>query len=127
MVENFEIFAVELCAPNLIVVPQGSTLQFLYSNVQIESNKILSLLNSPEIKNVIIDLTKVDYLDSIIISSMIRLLQHARQTGGQAIFCNACENMQKILKNIKLGTLWPLFESREDAIDYIATLESPHS
>lgn len=123
MLDNFEIYEIEVSPPNLVVTPQGSTLQFLYSNVQIESNKILSLFNSPEIKNVIIDLTKVDYLDSIIISSMIRLLQHARQTGGQAVFCNACEDMQSILKNIKLGTLWPLFETREEAISYIATLE----
>ena len=123
MLDNFEIYEIEVSPPNLVVTPQGSTLQFLYSNVQIESNKILSLFNSPEIKNVIIDLTKVDYLDSIIISSMIRLLQHARQTGGQAVFCNACEDMQNILKNIKLGTLWPLFETREEAISYIATLE----
>ena len=123
MLDNFEIYEIEVSPPNLVVTPQGSTLQFLYSNVQIESNKILSLFNSPEIKNVIIDLTKVDYLDSNIISSMIRLLQHARQTGGQAVFCNACEDMQNILKNIKLGTLWPLFETREEAISYIATLE----
>jgi anti-anti-sigma factor len=123
VLDNFEIYEIEVSPPNLVVTPQGSTLQFLYSNVQIESNKILSLFNSPEIKNVIIDLTKVDYLDSIIISSMIRLLQHARQTGGQAVFCNACEDMQNILKNIKLGTLWPLFETREEAISYIATLE----
>ncbi|HAH46043.1 MAG TPA: hypothetical protein DCM07_14555, partial [Planctomycetaceae bacterium] len=93
MVENLEIFEVEVSAPNLVVVPQGSTLQFLYSNVQTESNKVLRLFDAPEIKNVIIDLSKVDYLDSIIIGSIIRLLQRARQTGGQAVFCNACENM----------------------------------
>jgi len=116
MVENLEIFEVELATPNLVVVPLGSTLQFQYSNVQTESNKVLRLFDSPEIKNVIIDLSRVDYLDSIIIGSLIRLLQRAKQTGGQAVFCNACENMQNILKCIKIGTLWPLFESREEAI-----------
>ncbi|WP_417384773.1 STAS domain-containing protein [Gimesia sp.] len=120
MVENLEIFEVEVSAPNLVVIPQGSTLQFLYSNVQIESNKVLRLFDAPEIKNVIIDLSKVDYLDSIIIGSIIRLLQRARQTGGQAVFCNACENMQNILKCIKVGSLWPLYGTREDAVTAIS-------
>ncbi|HCO26026.1 STAS domain-containing protein [Gimesia maris] len=121
MVDNLEIFEVEVSAPNLVVIPQGSTLQFLYSNVQTESNKVLRLFDAPEIKNVIIDLSKVDYLDSIIIGSIIRLLQRARQTGGQAVFCNACENMQNILKCIKVGSLWPLYETREDAVTAINT------
>ena len=101
------------------MIPQGPTLQFVYSNVQVESNKILRLLNSSEIKNVIIDFSKVNYLDSVIINSITRLLQQARQTGGQAVCCNACENIQDILKCIKVGVLWPLFDTREEAIDYI--------
>ena len=116
MIENFEIFEVDLTPPNLIVVPQGSTLQFQYSNVQIESNKVLRLFDAPEIKNVIIDLNQVEYLDSILIGAIIRLLQRAKQSGGQAVFCQACENMQNILSCIKVGTLWPLYDSREQAI-----------
>lgn len=123
MIEKLDIFEVEQVEQNLIVVPQGSTLQFQYSNVQIESNKVLRMLDAPEVRNVIIDLTYVEYLDSIIIGAIIRLLQRAKQSGGQAVFCNACENMQNILKCIKIGTLWPLYDSREAAIT--ALTENP--
>ncbi|QDT23304.1 Putative anti-sigma factor antagonist [Gimesia chilikensis] len=123
MVENLEIFEVEQAGPNLVVTPLGSTLQFQYSNVQVEANKVLRLFDAPEIKNVIIDLSRVDYLDSIIIGSLIRLLQRARQTGGQAVFCNACENMQNILKCIKIGSLWPLFDTRDEAIAAVTPSE----
>lgn len=116
MTEKLDIFEVEQVTQNLVVAPQGSTLQYQYSNVQIESNKVLRMFDTPEVKNVIIDLSNVDYLDSIIIGAIIRLLQRAKQSGGQAVFCNACENMQNILKCIKIGTLWPLYESREAAI-----------
>ena len=116
MIDNLEIFEVDLTPPNLVVVPQGSTLQFQYSNVQIESNKVLRLFDAPETKNVIIDLNQVDYLDSILIGAIIRLLQRAKQSGGQAVFCHASENMQNILGCIKVGTLWPLYDSREEAI-----------
>ena len=47
MVGNLEIFEVEQTAPNLIVMPQGATLQFQYSNVQVESNKVLRLFDAP--------------------------------------------------------------------------------
>lgn len=120
MIENLEIFEVELATPNLVVVPQGSTIQFQYSNVQVESNKVLRLFEDPEVKNVIIDLSRVDYLDSIIIGAIIRLLQRAKQTGGHAVFCNACDNMQNILKCIKIGTLWPLYDSREAALSALS-------
>ncbi len=120
MIENLEIFDVQEAPPNLIVAPQGSTLQFQYSNVQIESNKVLRLLDAPEIKNVIIDLHQVEYLDSILIGAIIRLLQRAKQSGGQAVFCSACDNMQNILSCIKLGILWPLFETREEALAALA-------
>lgn len=116
MTENLEIFAVEQIGPNLVVLPLGSTMQFQYSNVQVESNKVLRLFDSPEIKNVLIDLSKVEYLDSIIIGAIIRLLQRARQSGGKAVFCSGCENMQNILKCIKVGTLWPLYDTREEAL-----------
>lgn len=116
MVDNLEIFEVEQTAPNLVVMPLGSTIQFQYSNVQVEANKVLKLFDPPEIKNVVIDLSRVDYLDSIIIGALIRLLQRARQTGGKAVFCNACENMQNILKCIKIGSLWPLYDSRDEAL-----------
>ena len=119
MTEYFEIFEVEIIPPNLVVIPQGSSLQFKYNNVQIESNKIRAHFNSPEIKNVIIDLGQVDYLDSIMISALIRLVQHTIQTGGQAVFCNACENMLNILESLKLRSLWPLVETREEAINVI--------
>lgn len=120
MTDKFEIFKVELYPPHFILIPQGSTLQYLYSNVQVESNKLLNLFKSPEYKNVIIDLSQVEYLDSIIITSIIRLVQSANQSGGQAVFCNACENMQQILKCIKVGTYWPLFDTREEALAAIS-------
>lgn len=120
MVDHLEIFEIKQTPPNLIVVPQGSTIEFQYSNVQVESNKVLRLFDNPETKNVIIDLSKVDYLDSILIGAIIRLLQRAKQSGGQAVFCNASENMQNILSCIKIGTLWPLFDSCEEAISIVS-------
>ncbi|WP_417388590.1 STAS domain-containing protein [Gimesia sp.] len=119
MNDQLEVFHLELSPPNLIVIPQGSSLQFLYNDVQIESNKILNVLNEPEYQNVIIDLSQVHYLDTIIISTLTRLVQQASQTGGQAVFCNACTNMEDILKRIKVGSYWPLFELRDSALAYI--------
>jgi|GEM_PF-2531630 len=82
--KNFAFFEVVLSAPHLILIPQGPTLQILYRNLQIESNKLLRLFNTSEMKNLVIDLKKIDYLDSVIINSITRLLQQTRQTGGQS-------------------------------------------
>lgn len=115
-VSNFEIFETTIRDEKLVIIPQGSTLEFSHNQVQIESNHLIRLFNSPELKSVIVDLSQVDYLDSIMISALTRLLQLARQTGGQAVFCNVSDRMQEVLERIKLGTLWPVFDSLDSAV-----------
>ncbi|VAX39281.1 hypothetical protein MNBD_PLANCTO02-2320 [hydrothermal vent metagenome] len=111
-----KVFHSELVGKTLIVIPQGAAMDFPYQQVHIDSNATLRLLSDPSTKNVLIDLGDVEYLDSIIIGSLIRMLQKIKTTGGQAMFCSATEQMQEILKSIKIGSLWPLHPDREVAL-----------
>ncbi|MBW3542508.1 MAG: STAS domain-containing protein [Planctomycetes bacterium] len=110
------VFKVERAAPTLVVIPQGPALKFPYPEVHRESNDVFRLLDEPALKNVLIDLSAVDYVDSVIIGSIIRLLQKAKLKRGKACFCRASQQMYEILKSIKIGSLWPLFDTREEAL-----------
>lgn len=110
------VFRVEDAAPAIIVQPLGPAINFLYRDVHGESNGLIEEFQAKGYKHVVIDLSRVDYIDSIIIGALIRVLQKARTTGGQSVFCCASENMQEILKCIKIGTLWPLYPTREEAL-----------
>ena len=111
-----KVFVTELVGETLIVNPQGPAMDFPYQQVHIDANATIRLLDDQSTKNVLIDLSDVEYLDSIIIGSLIRMLQQIKMSGGLALFCCASEQMQDILKSIKIGTLWPLHPDRESAL-----------
>ena len=121
MSQTREVFLVEQVGGTLVVVPQGPALNFRYPDVHRESNELFRMMDGPDLNNVVIDLSAVDYVDSVIIGSIIRLLQKARVRRGRAVFCSASDSMQEILKSIKIGTMWPLFATRAEAL---AAIES---
>lgn len=110
------VFQVEGVDRTMIVLPLGPAMNYLYKDVHTESNGILEEFAQKKYVNVLIDLSKVSYIDSIIIGAIIRVLQKAKAAGGQATFCHASENMQAILESIKIGTLWPLYATRDEAL-----------
>ena len=110
------VFHVDHTGPTMIVSPRGPAMNYLYKDVHTESNGLLEEFLLNKRSHVVVDLSQVDYIDSIIIGSLIRLLQKARTSGGQAVFCSASANMQSILSCIKIGSLWPLFATREEAL-----------
>ena len=111
-----EVFLIDRIDATLVVIPQGPGLNFRYPDVHRESNEVFRMLDATDVRNLVIDLQAVDYIDSVIIGALIRLLQKSRSRRGQAVFCNASEPMQEILKSIKIGTLWPLYGTREEAL-----------
>ncbi|MDP7275925.1 MAG: STAS domain-containing protein [Planctomycetaceae bacterium] len=116
MPDPSKVFQIVRLASTLVVVPQGATMNFQYTDVHLESNELFRILDEPNIKNVLIDLGAVDYIDSIIISSLLRVLTKSRQLGGKGVFCCASDDVKEVLKCIQIGRLWPLFDTREEAL-----------
>jgi len=120
MPDPVKVFQVERLGHTVVVLPQGPALQFQHNEVHVESNALLRVIEEPVFKNVIVDLHCVDYVDSVIISSILRCLTKIKQKGGKSVFCAASQNMRSLLKSIQLGRLWPEFPTREAALEYLA-------
>lgn len=116
MPDPSKVFQIARLPHTLVVVPQGATLNFQYTDVHLESNELFRIIDEPQLKNVLIDLGAVTYIDSIIISSLLRVLTKSRQLGGKGVFCCANNEVQEVLSCIQIGRLWPLFETREEAL-----------
>ncbi|MBQ15645.1 MAG: hypothetical protein CMJ65_00835 [Planctomycetaceae bacterium] len=124
MPDPSKVFQIVRLANTLVVVPQGATMNFQYTDVHLESNELFRILDEPNIKNVLIDLGAVDYIDSIIISSLLRVLTKSRQLGGKGVFCCASDDVKEVLKCIQIGRLWPLFDTREEALAVVENKDS---
>jgi len=121
MADPQKVFKVERTGGALIVLPQGPALHFQHNEVHVESSALYRCLDDRAIAHVIVDLSDVDYVDSVIISSILRCLTKVKQKRGKSVFCCASENMQELLKCIKLGKLWPSFETRNEALTFVAS------
>ncbi len=120
MPDPTKVFHVERLGNVIVVLPQGPALHFQHSEVHLESNSLLRAVEEPVFKHVIIDLHCVDYVDSVIISSVLRCLTKIKQKGGKSVFCSASENMRSLLKSIQFGRMWPEFPTRDAALEFIA-------
>ena len=116
MADLEKVFKVERDGDTLIVLPQGPALHFQHKEVHLESNALYRLLDDRALKHVIIDLQDVDYVDSVIISSILRCLTKTKQKRGKSVFCNVSENMSELLKCIRIGKLWATFDTRDAAL-----------
>ncbi len=115
-----KVFKIERLDDTLVVMPQGPTLEFAYNEVHLESNALVQIADEPGLTNLVVDLRDVDYIDSVIISSVLRLLTRTKQNGGKSVFCHASSAMKEILQCIRLGKLWPHFDTREEALQSLA-------
>ena len=97
MPDPTKVFKIARLSRTLVIVPQGATMNFQYTDVHLESNELYRIIDEPQLKNVLIDLGAVEYIDSIIISSLLRVLTKSRQLGGTGVFCCASDPVREIL------------------------------
>jgi hypothetical protein len=68
MPDPSKVFKIARLPHTLVIVPQGATMNFQYTDVHLESNELFRIIDEPGLDNVLIDLGAVTYIDSIIIS-----------------------------------------------------------
>ena len=69
-----------------------------------------------DIHSVIVDLTKVDYINSVGLSFLIKVLTLSRNNGGDVYVVNVSEKIQNLLILTRLKSFFSIFNSKEDAI-----------
>ncbi len=66
-------------------------------------------------RHFILDLKEVEFMDSSFIGSLVSLLQDVEHVRGRIALCNCQENVAFLFKVTRLDTVFPMFESVEDA------------
>lgn len=79
------------------------------------SSALENVLKS-ENTNVIIDFTKIDYIDSTGIGELVGYLGKFSSQNRKLILVNPSERIQKLLKLAKLDSVFKIYASEEEAI-----------
>jgi anti-anti-sigma factor len=66
---------------------------------------------------VIVDFSQVGYFGSLLLDTLCVVWKSLRERSGTMALCHVSDVAQEILAKSKLNSLWPIYSSRQDAID----------
>ncbi|UCH84766.1 MAG: STAS domain-containing protein [Candidatus Latescibacterota bacterium] len=81
-------------------------------------NIFKELMNSGK-KNIIVNLKKVDWINSTGLGILISGYTSVRKAGGDLVLCNVGDRIDSILYVTKLNLLFQSFENEEDAAEHL--------
>lgn len=112
-----EIFDTDRVGDVLVLTPRRDLREFEYREIQRE---LLPLVDDPNVQKVVVDLGHTDYLGSTALGMLTLLCQRVAARGGHVAFCNISAHETEILQVVGLNTYWPIFRSREEALQAVA-------
>lgn len=79
----------------------------------------LVILREEGFRNIIFDLSKVEFVDSSGLSSILIGNRIAKEAGGTFVICCLNEQVQKLIKISQLENILNIFPTNAEAIDYV--------
>lgn len=113
LTRHHNIFKVSWDGDTLIVTPQGRSHEFRYQDIQVEANRVISVLRIHGFRNLLVDFSAVKLCGSVMIDSVT---QFCRATQGMVALCGCSPEQYSSLQDMNLSTLWPIYSNRVDAI-----------
>ncbi len=117
LVEKGErIFEFELHDDTLVVVPEVNLRESEYDRIEEAAVDLFELLDRSQYRNIILDFYKTDFYGSTALALFVKLWKWARDRNGRLVCCNLSEHEQEILEVAHLDHLWPICETRTEAL-----------
>jgi stage II sporulation protein AA (anti-sigma F factor antagonist) len=111
-----DLFEVEREGEVLILTPQADLREFEYRDIEARGRGILDLAGTEGITGVVLDFSRTDFYGSTALAFFVRLWRRVSGRGGRMAFCNVSEDEREILAVTRLDSLWPVCQSREEAL-----------
>ncbi|OHB73167.1 MAG: hypothetical protein A2V70_18100 [Planctomycetes bacterium RBG_13_63_9] len=103
----------------LVVVPLGSVSSLAGESAKPELDSLLEQLEQGQIRNVVVDFLNVSYFGTIMLATMHTIWKRVRESGGKMALCNLSVVGHEILRISGFDTLWPICDSREEAMEAV--------
>src|SRR2546428_3644766 len=110
---NFQLETVTIGQGDFLVALTGEV--DLYTAPELKQ-ELLRLVEEGA-QRIIVDLTDTTFIDSTMLSVLLSTLKRLRPSGGQLGIVCSDRNIRKIFEITLLDRVFPLFQSRDEAID----------
>lgn len=107
---------IDRAGDSLVVAPLFTFASFTEADLVAEWKAVNDELQSPDVKNVIVDLGQIPYFGSTVLEWMVQMWRQAKAKGGTLATCNCSTVGREILHAARFDTLWNEFATRDEAL-----------
>jgi anti-anti-sigma factor len=111
----------EQAGETLVVAPLFTFATFANGGIASEWTAVQEQLETPGVKNVIVDLGEIPYFGSTVIEWMVQMWKRVRAKGGQLATCNASPIGREVLATARFDKVWGICDTREAALAWLGS------
>ncbi len=116
MAELQNSFQLKWRGDTLIVSPTGHVEELSWDLIEQAATIVMQPIKTVKLPNVLFDLSKLKFVGSVFLSLMLRCYKLVKSRGGEFVLCGANGMARELLRVTSLDTLWPIYDSREEAL-----------
>ena len=103
----------------MFVAPRRNISSLAEEQVRAEWDGIVASVEQPEVHHVVFDFHHVQYFGSSMLEAMLFLWKILQREQGRMAICQVSATAKDILRLSKFDTIWPVCETRNDALDIV--------
>ena len=104
----------------LVITPLFTYATFAEPSVANELSEVQQQVDLPTTEQVIIDLGEIPYFGSTVLEWMAQLWKRVKSKGGRLAIVRPSDIGREVLAAARLERLWGIFETRDQAITWLA-------
>jgi anti-anti-sigma factor len=112
-----EAFTIERRGDLTVITATEELERIEFGLEELVSDLILKPLRRQENPLIVFDLTRVDYFGSMFLALLIRCWKLVLAQGGTMALAGVNDRTRELLRVTALDTVWPMYQSRREAID----------
>jgi anti-anti-sigma regulatory factor len=110
-------FTLEWVGEVLVVEPGCRVGTLAGGDITNGRQRVLNEIRHSNLQTVVFDFRNVECLGSRLIDTLCVLWKCLRERSGRLVLCRLSEDAYEVLKVSRLLSLWPVYPSREEALD----------
>jgi anti-sigma B factor antagonist len=115
--EEPRFFSTEIVERILLIAPSQRVAALTGVELAQERSAFLEKIRNSDIKGVVFDLGALQAFGSLMLGTLCLSWKQARDQGAPMVLCRVSATGRIVLERSKLSSVWPIFDSRELALD----------
>jgi len=112
-------FSTESEGRTLIVAPLVNVSGLVEKDVRGELDHLLRQLEEATVRNVVVDFSQVSYFGTPMLEAMHRIWKRVCEAEGKMVLCHVSDMQREVLHAARFDRLWPIYATRQDAIQKV--------